>query len=282
MFEMRKIIGGLILALSIMLLAACNGGNGEPTLDANALFTAAAMTVQAELTETAAHAPTATEIPTPTETLTPTIPFPAGTDTGVGGATQPVPAFTVPGFGTATQPLPKSGDQCQWVSNYPADNETITHYYKFDIYWVIKNSGTTTWTTEYLYQAWPSAKDNVPYVHSKYNLKSNVAPNEEVQLIVDVNDMENGNYYTIWVLTDPNGVSFCNFDVTFTIADKTPDPDITATPTKTHTILENCCVYGTHGAASDYCKDQAALEDYDHTQLGVDQWCDAHGYPDYY
>jgi len=274
-----KTISMWVMALTIlMVLTACAGQPAEPTPDPAALFTQAAQTVVAQITETALANPTATETitPAPTNTMPPTAIV--ATDAGVGGASG-IPTIALPGISTPTTAGVTAGDKCQWVSNYPADNEKVSHYNAFDIYWVIKNVGTTTWTTKYLYQQYPNAGNNVPVEKKKYNLPKDVKPGEEVKLPVDVKDMDNGNYYNLWVLTNEQLQNFCNFDITFQIGDaptKTPGPgDPTKTPRPQGYV---CCALGAkpiNENATSSCKNEAANNGYGDDVLG---YCQSLGY----
>jgi hypothetical protein len=278
-----KTISMWVMALTIlMVLTACAGEPAEPTPDPAALFTQAAQTVVAQITETALANPTATETvaPSPTNTMPPTAIV--ATDAGVGG--QPasgVPTISLPGISTPTSSAVTAGDKCQWVSNYPADGEKVSHYNAFDIYWVIKNVGTTTWTTKYMYQQYPNAENNIPVEKKKYYLPKEVKPGEEIKLPVDVSDMDNDTYYNLWVLTNEQLQNFCNFDITFQIGDaptKTPAPgDPTSTPRPEG---YTCCVLGAkplNDNATSSCKNAAANAGYGDDVLS---YCQALGYDD--
>ncbi len=87
---MLKVARSLFILIGIILiLAACNlPSNATPTEDPNAVFTAAALTVQAQLTQSAPF-------------KTPTLPVPAATNTSVSFPT--LPASTLP---PAASPTP--------------------------------------------------------------------------------------------------------------------------------------------------------------------------------
>ena len=212
----------LCLTIILILSAGCAGNSDEvPTVDPNTLFTAAAQTVQAEFTQAAALIPTntATLPPTPTQaTVAPLVtntPFP----------TLPGISSTLPAAGTQTTALPGiatatsaggtcGGDDGEWVSNSPADGKHVQASANFDLIWRVKNTGTTTWTTDYFYRH---------YVGDNYASKSSyqfwdtdvepwldgVQPGETAEFIVHVlAPSDAGHYEMYWVLSNPEG---CNF-----------------------------------------------------------------------
>src|SRR5512135_3442428 len=100
MSKTRKMTWGLLLIVSVVL-ASCNlQSASQPTPDVNAIFTAAAQTVQAQISQTAAANPTATMTvtvtPTPTLELPPLPTLPPLT-AGTLSPNQPTPAvaFTI-------------------------------------------------------------------------------------------------------------------------------------------------------------------------------------------
>lgn len=200
MVSKMKITGLLLLLVSILLLSACGSGAAKsPTPDANAIYTAAAQTVQAELTQVAALTPSATVTPQPTATRQPTATV----------AVSPTLAATLPaglpGAGTS-QARPTVPDKAEWIANTPADNAVIAPGEKFQIVWRVKNTGTTTWTTQYTYRFFGGDRF---HTQDSYNLSAEVKPNEEARLVVDaVAPTSAGEYRTNWVLTNAEGVNF--------------------------------------------------------------------------
>ena len=110
-----------LLSLSLILvLTACGSKTPvEPTADANAIYTAAAETVQAQLTQQAALNPTATTTALPTNTLAP-IPTLA-----------PVMSTAIHSLHQRLQPL-FSRTRYSYIGQNPADDTQIPANQAFD------------------------------------------------------------------------------------------------------------------------------------------------------
>src|SRR5512134_681096 len=156
----------LMLLIATLSLAACNvGATPAPTVDVNAINTAAVATamgqISAQLTQTALAAPSNTPAPTNTALSLATSALPttgAGTaaTAGVQGAlptlsfnttpnTTPIAGFT-PLAGT---PAPPAGDSCH-NSVYIADvtipdNTVLSPGEDFEKIWRIQNTGSCVW-----------------------------------------------------------------------------------------------------------------------------------------
>ncbi|MFH1185963.1 MAG: NBR1-Ig-like domain-containing protein [Chloroflexota bacterium] len=123
--------------LLVVMLTACGSGNADatPTLGVDAIFTAAAQTIEAQqATELALTPPTNTPAPSPFPTLPPP---------------SPVATFA---FASST-PLTGGASLCD-NSAYVADvsipdGTTIKAGEKFTKTWRIYNSGSCAWTTAY-------------------------------------------------------------------------------------------------------------------------------------
>ena len=226
MIKKNRISAWLLFAILIILSVGCTGNadNAEPTVDSQALFTAAAMTVQAEFTEIAALTPSATATlpPTPTRvTSVPTLVTPAvGIPTlpGVGTAlpgigTQP----TLPGLATTAGTGCSTGDKAEWLYNTPVDGKTVQRTADFDLIWYVKNVGTTTWTKDYIYR-WAGYGPNFA-TKSQYNFwwEDGIAPGETAEFIVHMIAPNTvGKTETMyWVLTNPAGCNFRLLDYYF-------------------------------------------------------------------
>ena len=145
-----------------LLLSACAGQATPeaPTLDANAIYTQAASTVAAGLALTQQALPTSTVTPIPPATSTPTAlnaqvtqPGPdttaAATQAAGGNVTlTPQPSLTPMGA-IATAAPATSGDKMEWITNTPPDKTAVKKGDFVDVYFTIKNTGTTTWTGDY-------------------------------------------------------------------------------------------------------------------------------------
>ena len=127
MFKVARNLSFLIII--IFIVAACNlPSKARPTEDPNAVFTAAALTVQAQLTQAAPF-------------KTPTLPVPAATNTSVSFPT--LPASTLP---PAASPTPVC-DQAAFVKdvNIP-DGSQIAPGAAFTKTWRLRNAGVCTWS----------------------------------------------------------------------------------------------------------------------------------------
>jgi hypothetical protein len=211
--------------IAVFVLAACQSSTPvEPTLDANAVYTQAAATVAAGLAETQAGQPTATQAPA-TDTPAPTVaqtseataaePGPDNSTPGAGGSTD-----TTPGAPTATllsltvvptNTAAASGetslpDKGEWVSQYPPDNTQMPINEKFNVKYVFKNTGTTTWTTSYLLRFYAGDKLGGP---DDLNMTKEVEPGKTVEVLFEVTaPAKAGKTHTIWTLTNADGQNF--------------------------------------------------------------------------
>ena len=224
-YQKKFVASALLLTTLAIALSACGGGDAEPTLDANQVYTQAAETVQVQLTQTAAAMPTATQTSTPEPTLTPTVTEAVPTMSLPGETT---PQAGLPGTTQAT-PAPQQNlpDKATWVSNSPEDGTIKRPGEKFDLVWIMENTGTTTWTTSYQYRYY--AGDRVHENVNSYFLPKEVKPGETVELRVDALAPDTGgSKYTLWVLTNAEGANFGRMDFTWTVDGPTQTP--TATP----------------------------------------------------
>ncbi len=195
-------LGGLLLSFSL-LAAACQGAATEttPTLEPEAVFTAAAATAQAGLTAQAMTlaAPTFTPAPTDPPSPTPTDP----------------PAQAV----TPTEtPAPTGGeDRAQFVEDITViDGTTFTAGEQFVKTWRLLNAGTSTWTTDYaLVYASGDRMDGAATIP----LSTNVGPGKSIDLSVTLTAPSgNGIKRGYWLLQNRQGETFGigpNFDLAF-------------------------------------------------------------------
>lgn len=211
----RIAIMAFLMLLAIVVLGGCF--KAEPTKDPNTLYTEAVETVNAQLTQNAALTPepTGTKIPEPTQEIPP----PPG-----------------PGDPTATQQQPtatsaSTGDAAEWVSQDPADNSSISIGTNFQIIWTVKNTGITTWTTDYLYRFYTSDQPGV-HLHvpgnDSYRLTKDVPPGEQIDLVVDAIAPNSPiKVKNTWVLTNADGVNFYPVYITINVV---VQPTTTVTP----------------------------------------------------
>jgi len=123
----------LIFIIIILILSACNLPSSAPaTEEPNAVFTAAALTVQAQLTQPA---------PFSTPTLPPTLPSALSTNTVSALPTLAVPTFPPAASATAVC------DQAQFVRDVTIpDGTTYAPGASFTKTWRLQNAGTCTWS----------------------------------------------------------------------------------------------------------------------------------------
>lgn len=170
----RRIL--LTLLTAALTLAACNvGATPAPTVDINAINTAAHATamgqISAQLTQTALAAPTNTALPTDTPLSLATVALPtvAAGASPTGGASGALPTLsfnstpntnTTPlaGFTPLSSPVapvssPVQGDTCHnsaYVSDVTIPDDTVIKPgADFDKTWRIQNSGSCLWDDGY-------------------------------------------------------------------------------------------------------------------------------------
>jgi hypothetical protein len=246
MYQPRpKAATALLILILVSLLTACNPPAAEQptsTMDPNMIYTAAAQTVQAQFTQNAALTPSATATLESTATLTvPTFDTTLPTLPAVGSITQQAtlapgglpPIVTLTPLTNAQPTLPAANTRitAQWVKNDPPDGTIILAGTKFDIAWTIKNTGTTTWNTNYTYGYLSGAKY---FEKLNYNFRKEVKPGEEVTILVDATaPSTSGSYYTWWKIKDDTGQNIGDVDLTITVVKANETPKTTQTATTT-------------------------------------------------
>ena len=136
--------------LILLILSACGGVEATPSLNPDAVYTAAVQTAFAIISQTAAaviDTPTVTLTPGPSPTLGPSK-TPLITDTPPGGT----PVATKTPFTINTPPLAtqQSCDNAAYVKDITIpDFREIAPGAQFVKTWRIKNSGTCIWNTNY-------------------------------------------------------------------------------------------------------------------------------------
>jgi len=217
----KRLIGlNTLLILSLALTACGPQETPAPTIDANQLFTQAAVTVIAQLTQNA-------------PTVTPTIPATNTPEATATLAALPTLAMlpTLAPMPTATSAAANSPDKALYVTQSPADNTSVKTGQVFNIIWRLRNVGTTTWNQNYQYRFY-SAANKIPTSANGYNLTTTVAPNAEVELkVVATAPGTPGTYDTRWVLTNPEGVNFSSFDLTLNVVQGSSGSSSEATAT---------------------------------------------------
>ena len=232
--SMRQV--ALVLAATAVLITACSGGAGaEPTVDINAINTAAVETAMAQLsaqfTQTALAAPTATTLPTNTALPLPTFSLPtAGAGSPVAGApttagalptvsfnttpTTPLPGFTPLASQAAPAATTSLGDACnnnQFVSDVTiADGTVLPPGQNFDKVWSVKNTGTCTWDEGYALVYIGGSSPNLdPYNLEIKKTEDFVAGGEIANLgLTLTTPCTPGEYQGTWRMRDDRGYYF--------------------------------------------------------------------------
>jgi hypothetical protein len=220
----------LVLVAAALTLAACNAGaTPAPTVDINAINTAAVGTamgqISAQLTQTALAAPTDTQLPTDTAVPLATLALPTADGAAsptAGGAlptlsfnTTPLAGFTpISGSPVAPSgPTASLGDSCH-NSEYVADvtipdNSVVNPGVDFEKVWSVKNTGTCIWDEGYslVFIAGDQALDpeNFEFEDSAHF----VAGGETAELSVDLTAPTTpGTYSATWRMQTDSGVFF--------------------------------------------------------------------------
>jgi hypothetical protein len=210
---------GMIFILAALVLSACGilGGNPTPTEDPYARYTAAAQTVGVEFTRESALTPSATVTPTITATETPL-------------PTTAVPTATIP---TSTQsPAPTATratipDKAELFSQSISDGAKFVPGQPIKMTWVIRNIGSTTWTSAYSIRFYAGDLMGAP---ASVAIITAIKPGEKLEVVIDfITPDAAGPKSSIWVLQNPDGVNFYPFNldievVAGTISPATPSP----------------------------------------------------------
>lgn len=226
--------GFFILVAASLLIAGCSGSTASPTtaptVDANAIYTQAAQTVQAGMALTQAANPPTQAPPEPAAAPTFTMdPAMATALTATANAVlQPgVPTPTQAGqiipvvLPTATQavvqPAAATGDKCEWVSNTPSDNTKLPKNSIFDATIKVKNTGTTTWDNRYALRYYAGERMGVP---SDYFVQHAVAPNEVYAFEFEMETPSSiGKKEVLIVIQNPDGRNMCFINLPYEIVD---------------------------------------------------------------
>lgn len=189
------------LAIGLVLLSACNfpQAGGTPVSGPDLVLTYAAETVQAQLTLAA------TGVQPP---LTPGLPEETPTPTSPGESPTEAPDATeTPTSGTGT-PAAEICDRGDFVRDitYP-DNSEVDPGEEFTKTWLLKNSGTCTWNSNYSIVFDRGEALGGPA--SAPLTSGNVAPGEEVEVSVRLRaPAEEGTYQGFWKLRNQAGQVF--------------------------------------------------------------------------
>lgn len=236
MTRKHTLVGLIILLAGSLLIGACSPAQPTttaPTIDANMIYTQAAETVQASIAQTMASQPTAapTQTVAPTNTMDPNMsngmtqtaqavlqPGTAGTAAPT-LAGQPTSSVLIP---TATSavvapPPAATGDKAELSGQTPTDGTNVQKNATFTNTIVLKNVGTTTWTTKYALAFYAGDRMGSP---NDFNMPHEVKPNETVRLVFDMKaDGSTGKKRTIWALRNAEGVNFYDMWLELNVTD---------------------------------------------------------------
>ena len=185
----------ILIALASLLYACGSSTPPEPTIDANAIHTAAAETVIAEFTQTAQAVPP-TSAPTSTEAATVT----------AEATTQPTDTAIPTNDPFVATPTEILCDDAEWVADVTVpDGTEMTPGQDFVKTWRIRNTGSCTWGTGYtIIYAYGEKMSGVAEP-----LTGAVAPNEEVEVSVRFKAPSNtGEFSSTWRMANASGVPF--------------------------------------------------------------------------
>jgi hypothetical protein len=233
-----------LLVAGSLLLAACNSPTPTPaeTLEANAVYTQAVLTVQAGLDQTQAARPPATATPEVTPTFDATI---ASALTAVAAFTTTAQVVGQPTLNTTPEaaagtpataataqitplvqattasggvpPVAASGDKADWMANFPADGTKITKNASWDQRVTIKNVGTTTWNSTYAMRFFGGDRMGGPI---DYFVVGEVKPGESYTFAFTMKAPDTiGAKKGVWVMQNGEGTNFYTFDIQLEIID---------------------------------------------------------------
>ncbi|MCU0485583.1 MAG: NBR1-Ig-like domain-containing protein [Anaerolineales bacterium] len=191
----------LFLILSLGLVACGAKTEATPTTDPAAVYTAAAETASVRLTQMAAQTPSPLpETATPTLDLTMT----AAAQTQSALLTQTTAVGTP--TPTATLAVITGTDRSLFVSETVPDGTDFAPNTAFVKTWRLRNSGTSTWTTDYYLVFISGDQMGGP---ATQRLPVSVAPNAEIDLAVNlVAPAQAGRYRGYWKLMNSAGKLF--------------------------------------------------------------------------
>ncbi len=222
MLKFTKSAGVLLLALSILLSGCSQKAQPSPTPDSQMVITQAAQTAQALLTNAAILTPSATATLPPTQTAT----MAPATSTFI-------PTLITP-LASATITIQTSPDRAIYVDQSPADGSIVTPGSEFNVVWRVKNTGTTTWTTQYRLRFYAGTQMSPV---NAVALPNTVKPQEEVQITLPIRaPAAPGEYNTIWVLSNAQDSNFFNVFIRIVVAGATATATVEVTPTVEATL----------------------------------------------
>jgi hypothetical protein len=202
MQNIRRAIAVIGASLSLIGLAACIPATPTiaPTIDTNPLRTQVAATVFSQVTQDLALTPSATPLPTATATLPPT--------------TTPTLAATEPSeeeadlTATLSISTPEEGSEnkAEWVSQSIADKTTFAPGETFTMTWTLENTGSTTWTPDYVFRFFSGDTFGAP---REVLLNQEVPTGETVDIVLPMKAPAGpGTYTSVWVMSTAERSNF--------------------------------------------------------------------------
>jgi hypothetical protein len=220
----------VIIIVLMVLWTSSPAPETTPTIDPNAVYTAAAQTADTRLTEIAAVTPSVTPVPpTPTADVTQT----ASAQTAQVQLTLVSDTTSTPtATGLSTSPPTGStADRAAYVADVTIpDGTDFSPGTSFTKTWRLSNSGTTTWSTSYslVFIGGDKMGDNTSTA-----VPQEVAPGAEIELsVVLVAPNTPGRYRGYWKMLNASGQYFdesvyVEIDV---VGEGTALPGVTSTP----------------------------------------------------
>lgn len=217
---------GILICLSLAV-AGCDYGRVEvptPTIDVQAtndralVQTQAAGTLSAAFTQSAqgatltAAAPQATNTPQPTRTATATFTTTPFLFTAIPtGDTTLTPQASLIIIPSATTAVPTWS--CNIISTTPYYKTSLKKGQAFEARWELLNSGQNTWFNKKVHILY---RNGYPMhtTDGKTSVVSAVKNGEIYEVVVPMKaPLENGDYSTVWILTDDKDKAFCWFTI---------------------------------------------------------------------
>ena len=221
-----KIVKFAVVVTLLLALVGCNTpGANAPT--ANPQEVEATMAIMRTLahesaaqnfTQTAAARPSDTPVPTETQappTRTPTQeptatstfpPLPTWTATRIPPTATSI--FTATPVASATS----TSLQCQIKSQSPALGSSMSPNNDFDMHWVVKNTGTSSWDANNVDYRYISGTKFQKYADG-FDFSKTVKPGEEIDLVVDMKAPNStGAYSATWAIVQ-SGQTICTLKI---------------------------------------------------------------------
>jgi hypothetical protein len=213
----RRLLTLIFAALiTLLLVAACFPFRSRttPTPDVNAIYTAAAVTMQGELTLEAGQTAVAqltslaaqtTEKAAPPQKATALLPEPVITITSTAAPPSEPPATIAPQLPSATPAAPC--DQAAFLGDVTIPPDTLVQAGSvFSKGWRVQNTGACSWTSSY---ALVYTGGNLPSAAAVTYLPGSVPPGQIVELSVTITaPAAEGVYQGTWMLRNASGGVF--------------------------------------------------------------------------